>query len=101
MQKKKTETPNIGQELRNALTDEQIESILHSLFTSVRKQTLIEILSSLENDITTTVDRIAFKDDARTHAKTLKNAKIMSDHKRLELWNELWSEWVDISWQAS
>lgn len=96
MDSKNKEAASIGQQIMQALTQDQVAQILDNVLHSLDEQKKIQILSALNKDISTTLSKILNPPEESGEATT----RIASDEKYLEQWNVLWEEWDDISFEA-
>jgi hypothetical protein len=91
MKKKKT---NFGKLIIEALTEDQLASLLDVLATSGRLTAMINEIEQLEPDLAATVSQILNHPDSKPAGPAGK--RIVSRRRLLENWNELWEQWQKI-----
>jgi hypothetical protein len=79
---------NLGAKLRAALTDEQIQTLLHVAAETGQLRALEDQLQEADPDLGDTVRRILDKTDPQASA-------VPSSHKTLQVWASLWKSWEE------
>ncbi len=87
--KKKTKSRGYFTQLNHALTQEELDLFLKTLFEHIEPSTWNTILSKLPNDIQFVISRILHHD----HKSDI---KLRSERKLQEEWQILWDEWEDL-----
>lgn len=96
----KTQLKNPGRHLIEALTSEQLESLLDTVGSKTLLEKIDKKCSGKETDMAATVKKVLTAKTASGKKNDHSNVRMASDRKIIEAWNELWSRWNDIVFEV-